>query len=117
MVVRYTETNGQMEIEIPDFVNDCLAYKLPMLLPNNSTDELKVIGDILHENLMKVQEDTGEPKGDDAAKNALLEKGFLFDQPTFEKLKLVGDDICFAIVGLGMDMIEPDAPQRVRWSV
>jgi hypothetical protein len=117
MTVRYTETNGQLEIEVGDFVNDCLAYKLPMLLPDKSEDEVKTIADILQDNLMKVDPDTGDVKGDEVAQNVLLTQGIVFDQVTFKRLKQCCDDICYAITGLGMDMIEPDAPQRVLWNV
>jgi hypothetical protein len=117
MVVRYKETNGRLDINIRDFINDCFEYKLPELLPQKNPQELKSIGKILHDNLMKMDKKTGDVLGDDVAKKALLAQGFDINDKTFRRLKQACDDILGGISGLGIDMLEPDAPERVLWNV
>lgn len=111
MVVRYTETKDRgIEINIEDFVNDCLAYKLPELLPDRSEEDIKAIGTILHDKLMKT-----ESSNEDEAWRALQTLGITLRQ--FGQLKRCAENILGAIMGLGIDMLEPNAPELVMWTV
>lgn len=110
MAVRFHETESKLDINVEDFVFDCFAFKLPELLPEASRSDQLRIALILNEHYLNGGDEAATRQALDAAKITV-------DPETFKKLCTASYNIEGAIVGLGMDMLESDAPRQVLWDV